>query len=114
MMQGSYTNKACSSWSCKITSRPEEVQVNPTEGNATCTNIGSLFTSESNGEETIYINYPFHRNGTKPALSVGDVVLISEDNVSRGKWPMGRAEKFFPKKDALVHTTELKTQKKKP
>jgi len=26
---------------------------------------------------------------------------------------MGRAEKFFPKKDDLVHTTELKTQKKR-
>ena len=50
-------------------------------------------------------------NEEQPALSVGDVVLISEDNVSRGKWPMGGVEKLFPGKDGLVRTVELKTQK---
>jgi len=50
-------------------------------------------------------------NEEQPALSVGDVVLISEDNVSRGKWPMGRVEKLFPEKDGLVRSVELKTQK---
>ena len=37
--------------------------------------------------------------------------MISEDNVSRGKWPMERVEKLFPGKDGLVRTVELKTQK---
>ena len=50
-------------------------------------------------------------NEERPALSVGDVVLICEDNVSRGKWPMGRIEELFPGKDGLVRTVELKTQK---
>ncbi|XP_020625401.1 uncharacterized protein LOC110062796 [Orbicella faveolata] len=50
-------------------------------------------------------------NEEQPALSVGDVVLISEDNVSRGKWQMGRVETLFPGKDGLVCTVELKTQK---
>ena len=32
----------------------------------------------------------------QPALKIGDVVLISEDKVSRGKWPMGRVDKLLP------------------
>ena len=32
----------------------------------------------------------------QPATKIGDVLLISEDNVSRGKWPMGRAERLVP------------------
>lgn len=50
-------------------------------------------------------------NEEQPALKVGDVVLISEDNVSRRKWPMGRVEELFPGKDGLVRTVALKTQK---
>ena len=50
-------------------------------------------------------------NEEQPALRVGDVVLISDDKVSRGRWPMGRVEKLFPGKDGLVRTVTLKTQK---
>ena len=50
-------------------------------------------------------------NEEQPALRVGDEVLISDDKVSRGKWPMGRVEKLFPGKDGLVRTVALKTQK---
>ena len=47
----------------------------------------------------------------QPALKVGDVVLISEDNVSRGKWPVGRVERLVPGKVGLVRTVTLKKQK---
>ena len=29
---------------------------------------------------------------------IGDVVLISDDNVSSGKWPMGRVEQIHPER----------------
>ena len=49
----------------------------------------------------------------QPATKIGDVLLISEDNVSRGKWPMERVERLVPGKDGLVRTVTLKTQKKR-
>ena len=47
----------------------------------------------------------------QPAIKIGDVLLISEDNVSRGKWPMGRVKRLVPGKDGLARTVTLKTQK---
>ena len=47
----------------------------------------------------------------QPALKIGDVVLISEDKVSRGKWPMGRVDRLLPGKDGLIRTVTLKTKK---
>ena len=38
-------------------------------------------------------------------------MLISEDKVSRGKWPMGRVDRLFPGKDGLIRTVILKTKK---
>jgi len=76
------------------------------------TNRGSLITSGNDGEECLHqLSIQPKWNEEQPALSVGDVVLISEDNVSRGKWQMGRVETLFPGKDGLVCTVELKTQK---
>ena len=45
------------------------------------------------------------------AIKIEDVLLISEDNVTRGKWPMGRVERLVPGKDGLVRTVTLKIQK---
>ena len=45
------------------------------------------------------------------ALKIEDVVLISEDKVSRGKWPMGRVDKLLPERDGLIRTVILKTKK---
>ena len=47
----------------------------------------------------------------QPALKVGDIVLISEDNAPRGKWPMGRVERLFPGRDGLICTVTLKTKR---
>ena len=38
-------------------------------------------------------------------------MLISEDKVSRGKWPMGRVDRLLPGKDGLIRTVILKTKK---
>ena len=43
------------------------------------------------------------------ALKVGDVCLISEDNVSRPNWPLGRIIAAIPSKDGLIRTYKLKT-----
>ena len=47
----------------------------------------------------------------QPALKIGDVVLISEDKVSRGKWPLGRVDELLPGRDGLIRTVVLKTKK---
>ena len=44
-------------------------------------------------------------------IHVGDIVLVSEDNVSRGKWPLGRVEKVHLGKDGLVRTATVRVQK---
>ena len=46
----------------------------------------------------------------KPSIMIGDVVLISDDNVSRGKWPMGRVEQIHPSKDGYVRAVALRTK----
>ena len=45
-----------------------------------------------------------------PPIREGDIVLVSDDNVSRTKWPMARVEKVHPGKDGLVPTA-VKAQK---
>ena len=39
-----------------------------------------------------------------PPVQVGDIVLVSEDNTSRGRWPLARVEEVHPGKDGLVRT----------
>ena len=49
----------------------------------------------------------------QPALEIGDVVLISEDEVSaRGKRRLGRVDELLPGKDGLIRTVILKTKKR--
>ena len=40
-------------------------------------------------------------------IMIGDVVLILDDNVSRGKWPMGRVEQIHPRNDGYVRAVTL-------
>ena len=37
-------------------------------------------------------------------IQVGDIVMVSEDNNSRGRWPLARVEEVHPGKDGLVRT----------
>ena len=46
----------------------------------------------------------------KSPLKEGDVVLISEDNVKRGNWPLGLVEKVHKGSDNLIRTVTLKTK----
>ena len=46
----------------------------------------------------------------EPPLQVGDVVLVSEDNVSRGKWPLARVTQVHPGRDGLVRTAAVRTE----
>ena len=47
---------------------------------------------------------------TKPPLKVGDVVLISEENVKRGNWPLGIVHEVHKGSDNLIRTVTLKTK----
>ena len=44
-------------------------------------------------------------------IQVGDIVLVSEDNVSRMKWPLARVEEVHPGKDSLIRTVTVRTQR---
>ena len=44
-------------------------------------------------------------------IQVGDIVLVSEDNVSRRKWPLGRVEEVHLSKNGLVRTVIVRVQK---
>ena len=47
----------------------------------------------------------------EPPLQVGDIVLVSEDNVSRGKWPLARVTEVYHGRDGLVRTATVRTEK---
>ena len=42
-------------------------------------------------------------------MKVGDVCLISEENVTRPNWPLGCIIEAIPSKDGLIRTYKLKT-----
>ena len=52
-----------------------------------------------------------HR-GKDLEISVGDVVLIREDDVKRNNWKLGRVEKLIEGRDGVVRGAELKTTQK--
>jgi hypothetical protein len=43
-------------------------------------------------------------------FEVGDIVLLVDDNLPRGKWNMARVIKVFPGKDGIVRNVEVKTK----
>lgn len=45
-------------------------------------------------------------------LSVGDMVLVKEDNMAPLQWPLGRVTKTFPGKDGLVRVVEVQMRGK--
>ena len=47
----------------------------------------------------------------KKNMRVGDVVLLKEEGVVRGQWPMGRVTEVHPGEDGLVRSVMLKTEK---
>ena len=45
-----------------------------------------------------------------PNVSVGELVVLAEDDLKRGKWPLARVTKIFPSADGVVRTVEVKTK----
>ena len=41
---------------------------------------------------------------------VGDIVLIGEPNVTRGRWNLGKVMETHPSKDGLVRVVQVKTE----
>ena len=48
---------------------------------------------------------------TKPrrSLAIGDLVLIADENVHRGKWPLGRVTEVFHGRDQYVRSAKIQT-----
>lgn len=49
-------------------------------------------------------------NRVRRNAEVGDIVLLVDNSIPRGKWPLGRVLKTIPGRDGLVRTVEVKTQ----
>ena len=46
---------------------------------------------------------------TKENLAVGDIILLIDFNISRGKWQIGKVIEVFPGKDGKVRSAKIKT-----
>jgi hypothetical protein len=44
-------------------------------------------------------------------LRVGDLVLVADQNLPRGQWPLGLIEAATPGRDGLVRTVSVRTAK---
>ena len=47
------------------------------------------------------------------SINVGDMVIIKDATLSRGKWPLARISKIFPSKDCIVRSVEVTTKSSK-
>ena len=41
---------------------------------------------------------------------VGELVLLQDDDIKRGKWPLGRIVKVNPSEDGIVRVAEVRTK----
>ena len=51
------------------------------------------------------------RQVQKEQIHINDLVLIKEDNVKRGQWPLGRVVEVHPGEDGVVRVVTVKTSK---
>ena len=47
----------------------------------------------------------------KEQININDLVLIKEDNVKRGQWPLGRVVEVHPGEDGVVRVVTVQTSK---
>ncbi|UYV84738.1 hypothetical protein LAZ67_X003264 [Cordylochernes scorpioides] len=47
--------------------------------------------------------------GRVPDVQVGDMVLVLDESLRRGHWPLGIVERVFPGSDKTVRVAEVKT-----
>ena len=45
-----------------------------------------------------------------PNVSVGELVVLAEDDQKRGKWPLARVTQVFPSVDGVVRSVEVRTK----
>ena len=45
-----------------------------------------------------------------PNIALGDLVLVQDEELKRGKWPLARVTKILPGKDDVVRVVEVKTK----
>lgn len=50
------------------------------------------------------------RTRSQHDVQIGDLVLVVEDNLPRGRWNLGRVVKTFPGDDGLIRTVEVRTK----
>lgn len=50
------------------------------------------------------------RTRSQTDAQIGDLVLVVEDNLPRGRWNLGRIVKIFPGDDGLIRTVEVQTK----
>lgn len=53
----------------------------------------------------------------QPNIQVGQIVVVSDDNIPPSRWPLGRVTALYPAKDGLVRVVDVKmrnTIKKRP
>ena len=43
-------------------------------------------------------------------IEIGDLVMLQEDNVKRGSWPLGRIENIYPGSDGVVQIVDVRTK----
>ena len=61
-----------------------------------------------------YLHHLTERNKwykEEPPLQLGDIVLVSEDNVCRGKWPLAIVAEVHPGRDGFVRTATERKEK---
>ena len=47
----------------------------------------------------------------KEQININDLVLIKEDNIKRGQWPLGRIIELHPGEDGVVRVVTVRTSK---
>ena len=45
-----------------------------------------------------------------PNMKVGELVLVQDDDIKRGKWPLARVIRVMPGRDGIVRVAEIKTR----
>ena len=46
----------------------------------------------------------------RPNLKVGDLLLVMNENVPRGRWPLGKVDDIYVGRDGLVRSVRLSAQ----
>ena len=60
---------------------------------------------------SLNIRKRWSREDPSANIKTGDLVLMVDDNASRGNWPLARVTKLYPGRDNVVRTVSLKTTK---